>query len=428
MSQPSIRVNSRTGPEHFCFRGNEELANNRPQVAIKYYTHVLHELCPGHICALLNRCLAYVLLGYPELAVYDAYAAVTLAYQCRDLWAPTNGPLIADTLKYATAEREAAVGGTWRWLDEDATNVGSDWMTAPLAAMLLIPHFAPSPDDPPPPANLVPSPPPMPSVEEEQATPSPILPPTPQVLRMMDMFRKLEIMAMWRLIGSLRQCGCGALSDALAMVDDVKRKFRLSANDQRYFDNMGDLIMREVQANYEGDPINTEILMSTKMTMVNRVVYPWNKHEPDVDTFTDLGIAPNPEGAQSLEKPYAIRRKPADSSHAACLRLVAARDIFPGELVLIQTHPLQVTTKPPAKSESETYHCDACAGIMISSHQARRNPHLARFKIPGEEESDCDASGSDNSSNVSKLATSDDNNVMIVRVEDAPEVNMVPGE
>ena len=388
------------GAEYLCFKGNEELINNHPKEAIELYNQVLYELSPGHIGAFLNRCLAYNICGYPELAVYDAYAAVTLAYQCRALRAPTNKDLIANTLKYAAAEREAIIENHWKWVKDESTNVGTEWMLESMASLALIPDFAPAPDDPPPPRNLVSISIARPSLGAMGRDASPtqrsslIILPTPQVIVMKQMFRVLELMGMWRLIGSLRQCGGGALADALAMVDEVKSKYPLAKIDKKRFDALGDLIMQEVEENYKADPVSTDAFMKTKITMVNRVIYPWNTHEPDMDKFSQLGsqieIPP-----MKTDKAYAMRCKPATAAHAMCLRLVATRDIFPGELVITQNNPLQVTTRPPLKSESPTSHCNACTALMIEFKHTRRYPWLARFRIPGEEESDSVSSDSE---------------------------------
>ena len=383
-------VQQRDGPEYFCFRGNEELLNNRPKQAIQHYTHVLYELSPGHIGAFLNRCMAYNVYGYPELAAYDAYAAVTLAYQCRELEAPTNGPLIADTVRYAAAEQEAIVGNSlkWKWVESGSTNVGTEWMLEELASLLLIPDLAPESNDPPPPANLVAVPNLYLGATGGEISPaqrsSLTVQPAPQILRMKDMFRILELMGMYRLIGSLRQCGRGALKDALEMVDEMRKKYSLGKVNMQPFYELGDLIFKDVLESYETDPASTAAFMETRITMVNRVIYPWNKYEPEMDKFLQLGDKDDTPPVNP-EKTYAMRRKPATAAHATCLRLVATKDIFPGELILTQNAPLQVTTKSPLKKESLTPHCNACAGLMIKSAQARHCPELARFIIPGEE-------------------------------------------
>ena len=392
--QDSARSDSET--EDLCFTANDELISNRPEQAIKLYTRVLHETCPGHIGAFLNRCLAFNIMGYPELAVYDAYAALTLAYQCRDLKAPTNRQLITDTLRYAKAEHDAVNEGGWKWVQDGKINVGTEWMSEYLASLILIPEFAPLLHGPPPPANPIPDPTPNASPDAakgdmtsaQMSTPPP---PPPQILPIESMFLVLELMAVWRLIGSLRQCGRGALHDALGMVDDVKSKYSIGGRDAEMFNAIGDLIMQEIEEHHKADPAGLKAFMYTKITMVNRVIYPWNEYEPNLDNFSRLGDTNDALPANS-EKAYAMRRKPATAAHATCLRLVATRDIFPGELLVTQKNPLQVTTKSPLESESHTPHCNACAGLMISSDHARRYPSLARFKIQREE---TDASSSD---------------------------------
>ena len=62
-------------------RGNIALYNGDRSEAINRYNEVLYKLSPGHVCALLNRCLAFLFSGYSELAVMDAYRACLAAAQ-----------------------------------------------------------------------------------------------------------------------------------------------------------------------------------------------------------------------------------------------------------------------------------------------------------------------------------------------------------
>ncbi|ORY09319.1 hypothetical protein BCR34DRAFT_589423 [Clohesyomyces aquaticus] len=55
---------------------NRELALNRPKSALEKYTNILTLLLPGHPIAFLNRCLCYLVLGFPNLAAFDAYRAI----------------------------------------------------------------------------------------------------------------------------------------------------------------------------------------------------------------------------------------------------------------------------------------------------------------------------------------------------------------
>lgn len=73
-------------PEGFCdvmFRANLALLQGNAGEAIQKYTEVLYKLSPGHVCALLNRSMAYVEWEYYELAVVDAYRACVAVNELR---------------------------------------------------------------------------------------------------------------------------------------------------------------------------------------------------------------------------------------------------------------------------------------------------------------------------------------------------------
>lgn len=72
--------------ETYCdvmVRANKALTNRRPEEAIRLYTQVLYKQSPAHVCALLNRSIAYLDYGYHELAVMDAYRACIAANELR---------------------------------------------------------------------------------------------------------------------------------------------------------------------------------------------------------------------------------------------------------------------------------------------------------------------------------------------------------
>ena len=56
-------------------RGNIALTTGKSKEAIEHYTEVLYKLSPGHVCAFLNRSMAYLEQGYYELAAMDAHRA-----------------------------------------------------------------------------------------------------------------------------------------------------------------------------------------------------------------------------------------------------------------------------------------------------------------------------------------------------------------
>lgn len=59
-------------------KANRSLAAFLPQQALSEYTEIL-KTYSGHPVAFLNRCLCYLVLDFPHLAVFDAYRAFLAA-------------------------------------------------------------------------------------------------------------------------------------------------------------------------------------------------------------------------------------------------------------------------------------------------------------------------------------------------------------
>ena len=92
MAQPEKNLRLVHAPESFCdvmVRANIALVNDRPEKAIHLYTEVLYKLSPAHVCAFLNRSMAYIQDGYYELAVTDAYRACITASELRKVLVPS---------------------------------------------------------------------------------------------------------------------------------------------------------------------------------------------------------------------------------------------------------------------------------------------------------------------------------------------------
>ena len=82
---------------------NIALNNGEFTKAIDRYSEVLYKLSPGHICALLNRSMAYLESGYGELAVMDAYRACVAASKLGKVCPAVATLLIRDlSLRYET--------------------------------------------------------------------------------------------------------------------------------------------------------------------------------------------------------------------------------------------------------------------------------------------------------------------------------------
>ena len=88
MAQPRPVLRLHHAPKGFCdvmVHGNIALYNGSLAEAINHYTEVLYNLSPGHVCAFLNRSMAYLESGYWELAVMDAYRACLAASELRQV-------------------------------------------------------------------------------------------------------------------------------------------------------------------------------------------------------------------------------------------------------------------------------------------------------------------------------------------------------
>ena len=72
--------------------------------ATNLYSEVLYKLSPGLLCALLNRSMAFLQGGYPELAVMDAYRACVAANELRKVF-PTVAILFIRDLSLRYEDR-----------------------------------------------------------------------------------------------------------------------------------------------------------------------------------------------------------------------------------------------------------------------------------------------------------------------------------
>ena len=91
MAQPRKAIRLIHAPKGFCdvmIHANIALNNGEFGEAINHYTEVLYKLAPAHVCAFLNRSMAFLKIGYHELAVVDAYRACGAANDLRKVRFP----------------------------------------------------------------------------------------------------------------------------------------------------------------------------------------------------------------------------------------------------------------------------------------------------------------------------------------------------
>ncbi|MCJ1393717.1 hypothetical protein MMC18_006593 [Xylographa bjoerkii] len=338
MAEPTLRsVHIRETADNLLFRGNAELAAGRPDQALRLYTKVLYDVSPGHVCAFLNRALAHIRLGYPELAVMDAYRAAVMCsklrkasdhtFQMESQCRAIERYLQIDKLHYSIDEA---------WTFDSEGYSGPGWLRTELSRIV----FAPDID-----------------FRPEVGIP----------------WDALEIRAIYRMSGALWHCGLGARSDALGLIEDTlsaaskKRVYKLTDRERWTFRSLGDEILKDCTEDLSSDRELTVALMKTKTTLVRRVMYPWDTHIPDLSTFKDVEQLET--YADSAAKFCTVRAVRPTSETGLMLRLVAARDIHFDEIVLSEESLLQVITADPIATKG--FLCDNCAAVMITSGSAQ---------------------------------------------------------
>ena len=335
MARSTLRlIHSRDSTDDLLFRANAHLAGHEPDKALPLYTKVLYETSPGHVCAFLNRSLAYIALGYPELASMDAFRAAVSA----DATRPTTS-IMADTrlraiAKYFRAETLHKGSGAV-WTTPPECYVGPGWLQSPLASIVIGKDVAPD-------------------------------------IKIRDpICNELEIRALYRLVGALRECGGGAVREALDILSDVYKKYTLTPMEKHWFDDLGNQILDEIAIMLETDksPHNSQGELKSrywkdleaKTTMVTREVYPWNKHESDY--LDDHAFGQLQEYTDLIAKPCIAEYFQSSADEAPTVGLVAARDIYPGEVVLTESSILHVATESMAWSDN--YFCDGCGAALL---------------------------------------------------------------
>ncbi|MCJ1432014.1 hypothetical protein MMC27_001370 [Xylographa pallens] len=333
MARPTLEsVRNHESADELLFRGNAELVAGRPDQALRLYTKVLYDVSPGHVCAFLNRAMAYISLGYPELGVMDAYRAAITCQELRDETDATpqmklsckeiEKYLLADKIHYLREEP---------WTSQSNGHIGVGWLHTELSRILFAPEI--------------------------DFTPTDGIP-----------WDALEIRAVYRMCGALWYCGLGARSDALGLISDIltateRHIYDLTDRERWTFRSLGDEIMKDCTTDLSSDKELTKVLMKTKITLVHRVLYPWDTH------IADLG---SPKDAEEIEtyvdlvaKCCAVRAVRPTPELGLMFKLIAARDILFDEIVLSEEGDLQVRTADPVATQS--FFCDHCAAVMLIS-------------------------------------------------------------
>ena len=255
-------------------RANSHLSEFRPKAALELYTQVLTKISPGHPCAFLNRSLCYLILGFPSLAVTDAYRALLAAYwarhskppnaQARQLFLFGKFTQEADELEHA-------------WIAEPSCYVGLGlffWLSKDLASLAVEPK------------NRSKKKKPIQSLGKASVS----------------IANDAMMKAYYRLALALWNCGGGALKSALDVLDDAQSLEFCTPDDMGQFKELGNRILRDIEnvmreenqikqfciasqgMREDSDTLKfyeeygIRGLLKTRFTKIKRELYPWDTY------------------------------------------------------------------------------------------------------------------------------------------------------
>ncbi|CAD6572761.1 MAG: hypothetical protein ASARMPREDX12_005434 [Alectoria sarmentosa] len=391
MAQPEKSLRLVHAPESFCdvmVRANIALVNDRPEKAIHLYTEVLYKLSPAHVCAFLNRSMAYIQDGYYELAVTDAYRACITASELR------KNSRIADNrltkvAKYIRAER-LHIDANDKWTRPGRRNIGGGWGRSPLASILI----SATPD-----------------VGGANGTAVPAF-----GMSKSSIVRAMEIRAYYRLCGTLLMVGGGARKEALGIIDDFKTTIQMTPWESDWFNQLGNQIMNQLVSEVDpSDPQELELLGDdTKEQRDERMMmlkedgkaattghgygdYPWDPYEPKLGKFHwQKKLHAWVESCSENCSASVIEPETDDTrleNPKRYFELRANRDINSGDLVLSTQTISNVTTSIPEQVEEgrrtgiiDHYYCNSCASLLVVPQQCPntfQTPHKpAELEVP----------------------------------------------
>ena len=376
-----------TRSDDVLIRANIFLSQRKPTEAINLYTEVLYAVSPGHVCALLNRALAYVCLQRPELAVVDAYRAAIAAHGMREDDIQANDRY-KDVCRYIRTEREHVKRDNI-WTSDRRRFIGANWTRSPLSSIVI----SDTPE----------------SMRPNGVKVPPFFPKSRQ-----EVCEKLELRAIYRLVVALSLCGGDARSDAFGILDDARARYRKTGCWEIFhYKNLGNDIMADLMKDWEtsGNKPRELGLMSlqssaeqdqdikpkikdevkSKATMMNTPCYPFDYYEPDLNLNEwQKIISPWVRNCAKTCSAHVIT--PVNSQRGSSeqyLELRALQDINPEENVLFEQTNSNVTTSTPKNimansSLDSTHHfyCDTCAALLVVPGDCPDNYSGSTVPIP----------------------------------------------
>ncbi|OCL08289.1 hypothetical protein AOQ84DRAFT_407199 [Glonium stellatum] len=255
-------------------RANSHLSEFKPKAALELYTQVLTKTSPGHPCAFLNRSLCYLVLGFPSLAVTDAYRALLAAHWARHA-KPSNAQ--ARQLFLFGKFTENADELEHAWIVEPSCYVGVglfSWLSKDLASLAVGP-------------------------KNRSKKKKPI---TSLGKTLVSIAHDVMIKAYYRLALALWKCGGGALKSALDVLNDAQSLRFCTLEDIEQLKELGNRILRDIENVIKEEDLIRQFcvmtqgmkedkdtlnffeeygirgLLKTRFTKIKRELYPWDTY------------------------------------------------------------------------------------------------------------------------------------------------------
>ena len=421
-------------PSHVLLvRANMRLGAADPADARDLYTMVLTDTCPGHPVALLNRALAHIALGHPELAAMDAYRAAELIVELQAREARENaryrivserrrqvrrrgsgsglllrGPRPPSPLRELSVgeDRSEPVmlpddvrpGDAWdRWaqgaeesldvLEREQAHLRTEAQEDPGLALIDRELFSYQAGE----ERAV--------LRGEAFTCEPacyvgkeawlrrglaavVMTPDPaaDAERERSFKFRLEMRAIYRLAGALRMCGVGAIHDAMGLIDDLLKRERVRdkkdlrqrwPHEYAQFVALGDALVQDALYLADGQGVgNREFAENLRQTKISVV---GRVIYPWTSEAGGIDSYDTFREMMSLVDAVAQKCMPRLMRETAeaprQCMLVAAEDIMEGEQLLAEDSLFQVSTKATHNGKPL---CDACGTVLNVSAEAQK--------------------------------------------------------
>jgi hypothetical protein len=347
------------------FAANSFLCRGQHKEALELYTEVLTAHNPEHPHALLNRSLAYIVLSYPELGAADAFRAAVLVTRVGEPGWPQHED-VQDYLNMVYVAKKSHLP----WAYGVKSCLGGRGMNVSPCSVSL--EICPDSND---------------------------------NVNCHDFWYEVECKAKYRLALALWRCGGGAVRDALDIIEDYLNVCPTNRSWGDSFYQLGNLIIGDLsELIHAEDGLKERLikdgilrrstddedkfdmrgirgLMKTRLTMVKREIYPWNRVGRERNRNADhlmkmvAACAPNCRVTVVSE---------VDSSTAKMPTFVlrAKKDIFSGEEVLEEISLLQAAATTTESNSS--FSCDACAAPIDYAPLSTNSTNSAGEGLPNE--------------------------------------------